>query len=59
MAHTETETRTGRCDTHGQVEATREIPRVRFPFVYYGMLRVLARRKPFHCPTCGSEVSTS
>ena len=59
MAQTETETRTGRCGTHGQVEATREVPRMRFPFVYYGVLRMLARRRPFHCPTCGSEVAVS
>jgi hypothetical protein len=28
---TETETRAGRCETHGTVEATREIPRFRWP----------------------------
>jgi hypothetical protein len=58
-AKTETETRRGRCTDHGDVEAAREIPRVRFPFVYYGVLRMLARRQPFHCPTCGAEVTTT
>ena len=28
---TETQTRTGDCPTHGEVEATRELPRVTFP----------------------------
>jgi hypothetical protein len=59
MEKTEIETRTGRCSTHGQVEATREIPRSRFPFAFYSVLRVLARRRPFRCPSCASAVTTS
>jgi hypothetical protein len=54
---TETETRRGRCATHGVVEATREVPRMGFPFVFFAARRFLARRKPFHCPTCGAEVT--
>jgi hypothetical protein len=53
----ETETATGRCDTHGTVEATREIPRMGFPFVYFAVARAIARRRPFRCPTCGSPVT--
>ena len=59
MSKTETETTQGRCSAHGQVDATREIPRVRFPFAYYGVLRMIARRRPFKCPTCGSPVTTT
>ena len=58
MAATETETTRGRCSTHGDVEATREMPPMRFPFVYYGVLRVMARRRPFRCPECGAEVAS-
>ncbi|HXQ18420.1 MAG TPA: hypothetical protein VN781_02220 [Acidimicrobiales bacterium] len=54
---TETQTKTGRCETHGTVEATREVPRIQFPFIYYGLLRFLARGRPFHCPTCDAEVA--
>lgn len=57
MAKTETETRSGRCRTHGQVEATRELPAIRFPFVYWGIVRARAKRKPFLCPTCGEPVA--
>jgi hypothetical protein len=55
---TETETRTGACPTHGTVAASREMPRLGFPFLYFGVRRFLARRRPFRCPTCGQPVST-
>ena len=58
MAKTETETRSGRCTTHGQVEASRELPAIRFPFAYWAIVRARAKRKPFLCPTCGEPVST-
>jgi hypothetical protein len=51
------ETRRGRCATHGVVEATRDIPPIRFPFVVYAVRRYRARRAPFRCPECGSEVT--
>ena len=60
MPRVEIETQTGMCPTHGQVEATREIPRLSFPFLYYGPKRSFAkRRQPYTCPTCGSVVTPS
>jgi hypothetical protein len=56
---TETQTRTGRCATHGTVEGTRDVPRPHFPFVIYAIRRLLAMRHPFRCPTCGERVTTS
>ena len=53
---TEVQTRTGRCATHGTVQATREIPKMGFPFVYYAIVRSRAKRKPFLCPECGEAV---
>ena len=53
----EVETRTGRCATHGTVEATREIPGMGFPFIYYAVVRAMAKRRPFLCPTCGQPVT--
>ena len=53
---TETETQTGRCATHGTVQATREIPRMGFPFIVFAVLRSRAKRKPFLCPECGEPV---
>jgi hypothetical protein len=54
----EVEKRTGRCATHGLVEATREVPRLQFPYLVYGIRRQLARRRPFRCPTCRAELDT-
>jgi hypothetical protein len=54
----ETQTTTGTCSTHGTVEATRKTPRMSFPFIVYGIRRAIAKRRPYHCPTCGEEVKT-
>ena len=54
----EVQTRTGRCDAHGTVEATRQMPRPQFPFLFYAVRRALAARRPFRCPTCGAPVTT-
>jgi hypothetical protein len=55
----EVETRTGRCATHGTVEATREVPRLQFPYAVNVVRRSIARRRPFRCPSCQEEVATS
>ena len=55
---TETQSTTGDCPTHGTVEATRQIPRVTFPPIITAVRRALAKRRPYHCPTCGAEVET-
>jgi len=54
---TQVETRGGSCATHGQVQATREMPKPGFPFVVYLVRRALAANRPFRCPTCGEPVS--
>jgi hypothetical protein len=51
------ETRAGVCASHGQVTATREMPKPGFPFVVYLARRAMAARRPFHCPTCGEPVT--
>jgi len=53
----ETETHTGNCTTHGDVEGTREIPKMGFPFIWFWVARALARRRPFLCPECGQPVT--
>jgi hypothetical protein len=53
---TETQTQTGRCATHGTVQATRDIPKMGFPFILYAYLQSRAKRKPFLCPECGEPV---
>jgi hypothetical protein len=54
---TEVETRTGRCATHGTVEATRQIPAAGWPFIYYAIRRARARKRPFLCPDCGEPAT--
>ena len=46
--------RLSRCQTHGIVEATRTLPRLRFPFIITGVMRLVAMTRPFHCPQCGA-----
>jgi predicted RNA-binding Zn-ribbon protein involved in translation (DUF1610 family) len=53
---TEVQTQTRRCTTHGTVQATREIPKMGFPFIVYAFLRSRAKRKPYLCPECGEPV---
>jgi hypothetical protein len=55
---TQTETRSGRCPNHGTVRATRDVPRITFPFIYTAVRRWLAKRRPFRCPECGAAVET-
>ena len=52
----ETQTQAGLCSRHGTVQATREIPKMGFPFVVYAIWRAVARRRPFRCPECGAAV---
>lgn len=54
---TTTETRTGTCTTHGTVEVERQLPKLTFPFVVTGVMRCLAKRKPFLCPECSSPTT--
>ena len=55
---TETQRTIGDCPTHGEVEATRELPRVTFPPIITSIRRAVAKRRPYHCPTCGAAVQT-
>lgn len=55
----QTETRTGTCPTHGTVRAERRMPRPGFPFVVYALRRLLAARRPYQCPECGTSVLTN
>ena len=55
----ETQTMTGDCPTHGEVEGTRQLPRVTFPPLITSAMRAVAnRRRPYRCPTCGVPVRT-
>jgi hypothetical protein len=49
------QTRPSRCPDHGLVEATRQLPRPRFPFIVTGVLRLAALAGAFRCPECGAK----
>jgi hypothetical protein len=55
----ETETRTGRCASHGTVDATRDMPKSGFPWIINALRRLIAGRRPFRCPICDAPVETS
>ncbi len=55
----EVETQNGRCDTHGTVTATREIPTISFPWIVNTIRRSFAKRRPFVCPECGEPIDTT
>ena len=50
-------TRLSRCADHGLVEATRQMPRLRFPFIITGVMWLVAMTGSFKCPTCGAKVA--
>jgi hypothetical protein len=47
------QTRPSHCATHGPVEGTRKMPRLRFPFIITGVMHLVAMTRPFRCPRCG------
>jgi hypothetical protein len=51
------QTRAGRCQTHGLVDGTRKMPRLLFPFIVTGVLRLAAMTRPFRCPRCGANLA--
>lgn len=55
---TETQKVIGDCPTHGEVEATRQLPRVTFPPLITAVRRALGKRRPYRCPNCGAAVHT-
>ena len=52
-----TQTRPSRCETHGLVQGSRKMPRLVFPFIITGALRLIAMTRPYRCPTCGSNTA--
>lgn len=56
MSATEKRTITGRCPEHGIVEGTKDVPKVSFPFIVYGVRRALAAMAPATCPRCGAKL---
>lgn len=51
------QTRAGKCENHGAVDATRKLPRLLFPFIITGAMRLIAMTRPFRCPHCGATTT--
>lgn len=57
MIENEARTRPGTCPEHGHVQAVKELPAIRFPFLITAPARALAALRPYRCPSCGGKVS--
>lgn len=53
-SRTTIQTRPGRCPDHGLVDGTRKLPRLVFPFIITGVIRLVAMTRPYRCPRCGA-----
>ena len=51
------QTRLSRCPDHGVVQATRQMPRLRFPFIVTGVMWLAALAGAFRCPQCGAKAA--
>lgn len=56
MARTEQKVVSGRCPTHGIVQATKDVPAMSFPFIVYGVRRAVAGMTAARCPQCGAKL---
>jgi predicted RNA-binding Zn-ribbon protein involved in translation (DUF1610 family) len=56
MIDNETRSRQGKCPTHGQVTARKQVPKLKFPVVVTGIARGAAAIRPYRCPDCGARV---
>ena len=56
-AKTEERTRPGRCPTHGDVQAVKELPVFVFPGLFWGLRYLRAAFQPYRCPQCGEKVA--
>ncbi|HTJ76783.1 MAG TPA: hypothetical protein VL337_15615 [Acidimicrobiales bacterium] len=56
MASTEHKVVSGVCPDHGMVHATKDVPRIGFPFIVYGVRRAKAALAPARCPHCGAKL---
>ena len=54
---TEQKTKLGRCPTHGDVQAVKEVPVFVLPGLFWGLRYLGAALRPYHCPQCGQKVS--
>ena len=52
--HKAMQTRPSTCENHGTVDGVRKMPRLVFPFIVTGVMRLIAMTRPFRCPQCGA-----
>jgi hypothetical protein len=49
--------RSGRCPSHGLVDATRTLPPLRFPIFVSGVRRLIAMTGAYECPRCRARTT--
>jgi len=54
---TKVKTRRGRCPTHGEVEARKEVPEFRPPGLFWAVGYVASMLAPYRCPQCGQKAA--
>ncbi len=52
-----TKTMPGRCPVHGEVQATKKVPNVAFPFIVYLFRMVGSAFQRYRCPQCSEKVT--
>ena len=56
---TNEKTQPGRCATHGNVQAVKEVPAFVPPGLFWAVRYVRAALGPYRCPQCGEKVARS
>jgi hypothetical protein len=47
------------CPAHGSVNATKIVPKPHFPYIVFGVRKLLGLLQPYRCPACGGKTSPS
>jgi hypothetical protein len=56
-AATKQKTKTATCETHGSVEATKDVPAFTPPGLFYVTRSLVSPFRPYRCPECGARVA--
>jgi hypothetical protein len=49
--------RHGTCPEHGAVNAVKTVPRPHFPYIAFGVRKLVGLFEPYRCPACGAKTS--
>ena len=52
-------TKSGRCPTHGTVQAVKEVPVFTPPGLFWVFRYIGSMTEPYRCPECGTQVESA